>query len=66
MKNIRSVFNVIYIVSITIIVLLSVNLFLNIIAIPTYFLPLMLVVGSLMFFTDAIMQRKTRNTKASR
>jgi|GEM_PF-6821811 len=61
MRSSTKIFKAIYLLTFIGIVFLSINLFLEIIALPDYLLPLMLVIGALMFFLEAMIQRKTRN-----
>jgi len=61
MKHSIRIFRLAYLMTIIGVVILSVNLFFDIVDLPTYMLPLLLVVGASMFFLEAMIQRKTRN-----
>lgn len=61
MERKYKIFDLLYFAVFTAILLLSANLFFDIIPSPDYSLPLMLVTGALLFVFDALIQRSTRN-----
>jgi hypothetical protein len=61
MERKRKIFDLIYLAVFTAILLLSANLFFDIISLPDYSLSLMLVIGALLFVFDALIQKSTRN-----
>lgn len=63
MKKPNLMFEITYLSVFVLIVFLTMNLALDIIALPAYLLPLMLVVGAVMFFLRAMIQRKARNKR---
>lgn len=60
MERKHKIFDLLYLAVFSAILLLSANLFLDLIPLPGYLLPLMLVTGSLLFVIQALIQRKTR------
>ena len=63
MKKHPGAFKVTYFTVFALIPFLTLNLFLDIILLPEYLLPLILVIGALMFVADAVIQKKNRNKK---
>ena len=63
MKKPNLMFEITYLSVFVLIVFLTMNLALDIIALPAYLLPLMLVVGAVMFFLRAMIQRKAQNKR---
>jgi hypothetical protein len=59
------IFDGLYFAAFAAILLLSANLFFDIMPLPDYLLSLMLVTGSLRFVIRALVQRKTRNKNIS-
>ena len=63
MKNLTLTFKVIYLIVLLLVVSLTLNLAFDIIALPGYLLPVMLVIGASMFFLNAMIQRNARDKR---
>ena len=61
MKNLTKTFKIVYFVVLVGVVFLTLNLSLDLIFLPGYLLPVTLMIGAVMFFLDAMIQRKARN-----
>lgn len=61
MKKAVKIFKATYLLVFTGIVFFSLNLFFKFVAVPDLLFPLILLLGALMFFADAIRQRRTKN-----
>lgn len=61
MERKYKIFDLLYFAVFIGMLLLCTNLFFDIIPLPDYSLPLMLVIGALLFVFDALIQKSTRN-----
>jgi len=63
MKKPAIMFKITYLIVFVLVVFLTVNLALDIVSPPNYLLPVMLVIGALMFFLRAMIRRKAQNKR---